>query len=829
MGKQRLVRSGAFVGAGLLVLTLLGACSGGGGGAPAVGFSFASATATVDESDGPTGLQVVLHTTQASLAMDASVDVVDLGTGTATSGSDYAAFAPQTITFPAGSVEGATQNVMLDPLDDLQVDPLNETIRLGMQNGVRGSPYGTAQLTATVTDADHATVAFATASASTPDEASGAQAVALELDCGPGVTLGVAVSVRVSDLRTGSAAASSDYSFSAQTVTFPAGSPDGAQVTVNVNVVDNATFESDETVELGLSTPSATCTLGTIFLHVLTIKDDDLATNAVFLGTEGASGTENPLAYDELVSLGSETVGAGPNTGTLVRVTNGGGLAMELGAPSLIGTNPNDFAVEIESSSMLPPGVPGSSSELTAKSPAPGEATPLVALPDDVGPGLALRLDSLALARLGVLERVELHDFALPDLGRVTLELERRPLPLTRDAKLVIDGQELAGGVRTLVGDLQLWRGVVAGMPGSRVFLALSGSGAQGFVELPQLFDRVHFFADGPGRVRLVREGELAALGAQPVQDFCAGERFAPGQEQLEQLVAPDAPSTGSSNFEPGALTVSDCTLALETDFQLFQIFGSSTLLTNYVTGLIGAVSDQYLTDVQTTLSIAYLGIHTTSNDGWSTQETAGTDAGDLLDEFMSDWGSSWPEEADLAHFLSGDSLGGGVAYVNVLCNNSFGFGVSANLNGAINWVTWTGQSAATTWDFVVVAHELGHNFGSQHTHDYCPPLDHCVTPNCDGTSSCSRGTIMSYCHVSCGGLANIDLFFHPVNANIMRQRVNASCLDDALLLGGDFVQYRVRFNPLTATGARSATLEFAHDATNVTQPFRMRLSGTAN
>ena len=87
----------------------------------------------------------------------------------------------------------------------------------------------------------------------------------------------------------------------------------------------------------------------------------------------------------------------------------------------------------------------------------------------------------------------------------------------------------------------------------------------------------------------------------------------------------------------------------------------------------------------------------------------------------------------------------------------------------------------------------------------------------------------MSYCHVSCGGLANIDLHFHPVNANIMRQRVNASCLDDATLLGGDFVQYRVRFNPLTATGARSATLEFAHSATNVTQPFRMRLSGTAN
>ena len=69
------------------------------------------------------------------------------------------------------------------------------------------------------------------------------------------------------------------------------------------------------------------------------------------------------------------------------------------------------------------------------------------------------------------------------------------------------------------------------------------------------------------------------------------------------------------------ALTVADCGVAFETDFQLFQKFGSSTLLTNYVTGLVAAVSDQYFTDVQTRVSIAYLGIHTTSNDGWNAQD----------------------------------------------------------------------------------------------------------------------------------------------------------------------------------------------------------------
>ena len=96
----------------------------------------------------------------------------------------------------------------------------------------------------------------------------------------------------------------------------------------------------------------------------------------------------------------------------------------------------------------------------------------------------------------------------------------------------------------------------------------------------------------------------------------------------------------------------------------------------------------------------------------------------------------------------------------------------------------------------------------------------------CAADGSCPRGTIMSYCH-TCGGLSNIDLEFHPVCANIMRQNVNTSCLGESALAGGDWVQYRVRFNPLTTTGVRNATLWFTHDAVNVLQPFRVQLTGT--
>ena len=78
------------------------------------------------------------------------------------------------------------------------------------------------------------------------------------------------------------------------------------------------------------------------------------------------------------------------------------------------------------------------------------------------------------------------------------------------------------------------------------------------------------------------------------------------------------------------------------------------------------------------------------------------------------------------------------------------------------------------------------------------------------------------------GGMNNIDLHFHPVVANVMRNAVNASCLGQSALAGGDYVQYLVRFNPLTATGTRTANLLFQHDATNQPTPFRIRLTGDA-
>lgn len=806
------------------VATTFAACGGGGSGGgssntPTVSVSFSQGATTIVEGASAATVSVVLHTTLSSLTTAASVDVQDAGTGTATSGSDYATFATQTITFPIGSVDGATQSVSLGALDDHLVEGATETVRLALASPTGTSATGTTTFVASITDVHTATVQFHASTSTTPDETTAARTITVDLDLAPGVTLGTAAVARVADLGGGSATVGVDYgTFAPFNVTFASGSADGASQNVTLQVIGDTNVEGDETVRFGLSQPASGTVLGSTTQHVVTIADDDAAGVPALAATSGTALSQSALAYDDQLSLGSQTVGAGPNTGTLVRVANTGGAAMGLEPPRVTGTNPNDFAVEIESSSM--------STAAISSLPSVDAESALVAMPATNGPGVGVRLDAQQLEALRALPNARLQGFPVPGLGEVALNVRQVALPFAADAVLRVDGVDVPGGPKTLVGDLSLWSGTIEGLPGSRAFLAMTSSGPRGFLDLGFSQDRiVHVVPDAPVAgapvtARVVREAEMESMGLGGPPELCGGELEVPGAPQVAQF-ASSVPVTAAS------ITATDCRIAIETDYQLYQKFGSTNALTNYVTQLIAAVSDQYFQDVQTTLSIAYLGVYTTAGDPWTTQDSGG-DSSSVLNAFRNAWApNNWPASANLAHFISGANLGGGVAYVGVLCNSSYGFGVSGNINGNVNWGSWTGAPGNFTWDFVVVAHELGHNFGSAHTHAFCPPLDQCST-NCNSTTVCTRGTIMSYCHV-CGGMSNIDLQFHPVCANVMRQTVNSSCLSSAGLPPGNWVQYLVRFNPLTTTGTKNAYLEFTHDATNVTNPFRVRLQGTAN
>ena len=133
-----------------------------------------------------------------------------------------------------------------------------------------------------------------------------------------------------------------------------------------------------------------------------------------------------------------------------------------------------------------------------------------------------------------------------------------------------------------------------------------------------------------------------------------------------------------------------------------------------------------------------------------------------------------------LAHLLSGRSLGGGIAYLNSLCSNSLNVAVSANLSGGST------PYPSYSWNVMVVAHEIGHNMGSNHTQacvwngnntaiDGCGSIEgSCPDPG--NPPNNVGGTIMSYCHLTSSGI-NFNNGFGPQPGALIEEKfLYASC-----------------------------------------------------
>ncbi|HMP08659.1 MAG TPA: PA14 domain-containing protein, partial [Lacipirellulaceae bacterium] len=88
-------------------------------------------------------------------------------------------------------------------------------------------------------------------------------------------------------------------------------------------------------------------------------------------------------------------------------------------------------------------------------------------------------------------------------------------------------------------------------------------------------------------------------------------------------------------------------------------------------------------------------------------------------------------------------------------------------------------DNAGQNWDIMVTSHELGHNLGTPHTHNYCPPVDECAPAGwygqCQSQQVCTnQGTIMSYCHLCSGGLSNVKLTFADASIQSMDAHLNS-------------------------------------------------------
>jgi hypothetical protein len=214
----------------------------------------------------------------------------------------------------------------------------------------------------------------------------------------------------------------------------------------------------------------------------------------------------------------------------------------------------------------------------------------------------------------------------------------------------------------------------------------------------------------------------------------CAEEDLPAPLDWLEPASASPMVSAGAAlpiALAPMLSTLHTATVAVDTDNEfLFNKFAdNTTTTTNYLASLIAQMSVMYERDllVQLVQGTTFLRLgniqdgNRFNDDPW-TQAAAGSASSAKLNEFTSYWGANYGfvQRAVAAMFSGKGSAGSasGIAWVpGAMCGPTS--------SESFNQVFLSGTTPSFG-DALVVGHEIGHNFGSPHTHCYSPPIDNC-------------------------------------------------------------------------------------------------------
>lgn len=223
----------------------------------------------------------------------------------------------------------------------------------------------------------------------------------------------------------------------------------------------------------------------------------------------------------------------------------------------------------------------------------------------------------------------------------------------------------------------------------------------------------------------------------------------------------------------------------LEGDYALYQDKGTISATADYMTGLFSEMATLYSNE-SIDIEIKEIMIWV-SPDGYNTNGSSAA-----LNQFVA---NNPDRNADLCHlFALGGNNTGGLAYVDVLCDNAYKYAYS-NISSSYNNVP------TYSWSVEVITHETGHNLGSRHTHacvwngnstqiDDCgneyyynngTPFSSIEGNACYDTLNPilpTHGTIMSYCHLLGGVGIDFNLGFGTQPGDLIRNNVNgAACL----------------------------------------------------
>ncbi len=363
---------------------------------------------------------------------------------------------------------------------------------------------------------------------------------------------------------------------------------------------------------------------------------------------------------------------------------------------------------------------------------------------------VALREDDQGLIRI-----------ALPGLLDIQLDLYREDI-FSDEAKIrTSDGQ-----VYTPDTDHRFYRGMINGNPNSLAIVSI-------YPERVQLL-----FADqyGNKRIQQTADGNYLLFSDN---DILIPKELNCSVDEVDEF----HPAHHPEDFSQRVVSGNCVEVYVECDFASYQANGSSVSNTEeWVADLWNEVITLYENeDIPVVVSDVFV---YTSTDPFATLNTTSA----VLFAFA-DHIDTLNYNGRLAHLLSTRTLGGGIAYIDVLCSTNIPCAFSASLSTTI--VPFPTYS----WNVEVVTHEMGHNMGSPHTHACAwngnnTQIDDCGnqwafnTGNPIEGSSCfnsnapilpASGTIMSYCHLISGVGINFANGFGTQPGNLIRTKYNSA------------------------------------------------------
>jgi len=258
---------------------------------------------------------------------------------------------------------------------------------------------------------------------------------------------------------------------------------------------------------------------------------------------------------------------------------------------------------------------------------------------------------------------------------------------------------------------------------------------------------------DSDNVVRITAVDEVSStlsISDQEFPTFTQSEKVEAADKKWKEYIASRQNDRRAMNaLESGSI---DIHIHLDIDSHMVEEFGSAFAAARYGVELIAVVNRDAYIDLGFNLKVVSINVR-------SSYLSSTSNAGAYLSELEK---IPRPFNVNLLHSLSTRDLGGGIAYLGGLYTSNSCYGVSG-VYGDFH-----------LWDRYVVAHELGHNFGADHTHEMSPPVDTCGL-SCPSDPS---GTIMSYCHLCSGGLSNLRYEWH--------ERVREVILNDYALENGN-------------------------------------------